>query len=427
LSRPEKLDLSALGMLLLGSLGILGFLTAAAGLAFTGLAAMLTGGLFGGQALPFFSLAWAALFFSFLLIPSLVNAFIQLLNLNRPLWGIPHHLRLATLLMLFFPALVISGDFLSLQSHLSWALLPPIQILATVIPIFWIFEIGRRGLSLNGRRRGWGLVSFNLLINQPLILVAELVLILFLGVLAVFWLAGRPDLVAELQRLAQRITDSGMDPTLLQRMLLPFLQQPLVILAILVVAAGLIPMLEELLKPLALWGLVNRPFDPVDGFVGGMLCGAAFALMETLGNLSNPVDLWAAVVVGRLGTALLHITTTGLVGWGLASALAESRYARLGAVYLISAGLHAMWNVFGLMIGIAPLIDGTGSSALMQLARRLGLIAPAAMAVLVVTLFLILVGSNHRLRKMARFDHPPAVSQPAGVLASSVPGTTDGQ
>ena len=229
MSRPEKLDLSALGMLLLGSLGILGFLTAAAGLAFTGLAAMLTGGLFGGQALPFFSLAWAALFFSFLLIPSLVNAFIQLLNLNRPLWGIPHHLRLATLLMLFFPALVISGDFLSLQSHLSWAWLPPIQILATVIPIFWIFEIGRRGLSLNGRRRGWGLVSFNLLINQPLILVAELVLILFLGVLAVFWLAGRPDLVVELQRLAQRITDSGMDPTLLQRMLLPFLQQPLVL------------------------------------------------------------------------------------------------------------------------------------------------------------------------------------------------------
>jgi len=29
----------------------------------------------------------------------------------------------------------------------------------------------------------------------------------------------------------------------------------------------------------------------------------------------------------------------------------------------------------------------------------LGLIAPAAMAVLVVTLFLILVGSNHRLKK----------------------------
>lgn len=406
--QDSKLDLPALGMLLLSGLGILAFLSAAAGLVLAGLVSMAAGGLLGGQSLPFFSLAWASLFFLLLLIPSLVNALIQLGVVRRPLWGIPHHLRLATLLLLFFPLLVLAGDFLSLQSQLAWALLPPLQILVTVIPVLWIFEVGRRGLSLSGARRGWGMVSFNLLVSQPFILAAELVLILFLGLLALLWLAGRPELVAELQRLAQRITDAGMDPALLQHILLPYLQQPLVILAILVVAAGLVPLLEELFKPLAVWGLVKRPLDPVDGFVGGMLCGATFTLVETLGNLANPVEMWAVVVVSRFGTALLHITASGLVGWGLASALSEGRYARLGAAYLVSAGLHAIWNVFGLLLGIAPLIEGTAPSAFVRLAQRLGMIAPAALAILMVVLFLILTGSNRRLRKTTPPGSPPA-------------------
>ncbi len=121
-----------------------------------------------------------------------------------------------------------------------------------------------------------GVCQFNLLINQPLILVAELVLILFLGVLAVFWLAGRPDLVAELQRLAQRITDSGwIPPCCSVCSCLSFSSRSSFLLFWF--SCRFDPMLEELLKPLALWGLVNRPFDPVDGFclryvMRGYLC-----------------------------------------------------------------------------------------------------------------------------------------------------------
>ncbi|NPV74775.1 MAG: PrsW family intramembrane metalloprotease [Anaerolineae bacterium] len=414
-----KFDLPAFLMLLLSGLGLLGILTAAAGLAFAGLFALLAGGALGDRALPILSLAWAAVFFCLLLLPSLINAFIRLLNLNRPTIGLPHRLRLASLFMLFFPALVVSGDYLSLQSDFSWLLLPPLQILVTVIPIWWIFEVGRRGLTMSERRRGWGLVSFNMLINQPLILVAEIGLFLILGALAALWLSGRPELFGELQRLAQRVADAGMDPAALQRMLLPFLQQPLVLLGILVMAAGLIPMLEELLKPLALWGLAGRGgFTPVDGFVGGMLCGATFALMETLGNLSNPLDLWAAVVVGRFGTALLHITTSGLVGWGLASALAEEKYARLGAGYLLAVGLHALWNVFGIMVGISPLIDGADAPAFVVLNQRLGMVAPLAMAALTATLFLILLGSNRRLRKASRPAGEDGVVEAVGPLGA---------
>jgi len=407
-----KFDWPAFLMLMLSGLGLLGILTSAAGLALAGLLALLAGGLFGDQALPLFSLAWTAGFFSLLLLPSLINAFIRLLKLNRPLIGLPHRLRLASLLMLFFPALVVLGSFAT-QSSFSWLLLPPLQVLAAVIPIWWIFEVGRRGLAVSSGRSGWGLVSFNLLLNQPFILVAEIVLFLVLGALAVLWLSSRPDLFSELQRLAQRITDAGMDPAVLQRILLPFLQQPLVLLGILVMVAGLIPMLEELLKPLALWGLARkRGFTPVDGFVGGMLCGATFALMETLGNLSSPVDLWAAVVVGRFGTALLHITTSGLVGWGLASALVEGKYTRLGAIYLLAVSLHALWNVFGVTIGLSPLINDASVSSFLALNQRLGIVAPVAIAILSAVLLLILLGSNRRLRQSPRL-----ISQDEAVTA----------
>lgn len=419
MAKTTKLDLSALGMLLVSGLGIFTLLTATAGLTFTGLLALAAGGVSGEQALPFFSLAWAALLFSVLLAPALANAVIRLLNIDRPLLGIPHNLRLASVMMLFFPALVVFGDFISLHTRLTWFFLPPVQILVTVIPIIWIVEVGGSGLQMSGRRREWNLVGFNLTINQPFILAVEMLLLIILGSLAFLWLAGRPELVSELQRLAQRIIDAGMDPALIQRLIAPYLQQPAVILGSLIVIAGIIPLLEELLKPLALWGLAGRSFTPVDGFIGGMLCGATFALMETLGNLTNPVELWGAVVVGRFGTALLHITTSGLVGWGLASALSEGRYMRLGAIYLVSVSLHSLWNVFGVTMGFAPLINGNATSGFIRLSERLGSIAPAAMVVLAILLSFILVGSNRRLRMMSALLPQPGAERPEAAEASA--------
>jgi len=83
----------------------------------------------------------------------------------------------------------------------------------------------------------------------------------------------------------------------------------------------LIPLLEELLKPLAIWILVWRKLTPVEGFVAGLICGSAFGLIESIGNLASISGSdWIIVVLGRTGTGLLHTVATGLVGWGLASA-----------------------------------------------------------------------------------------------------------
>jgi hypothetical protein len=40
----------------------------------------------------------------------------------------------------------------------------------------------------------------------------------------------------------------------------------------------------------------------------------------------------------------MHITTSGLLGWAIASAQLEKRYGRLALTYLGSVSIHGLWN-----------------------------------------------------------------------------------
>jgi hypothetical protein len=122
--------------------------------------------------------------------------------------------------------------------------------------------------------------------------------------------------------------------------------------------------------------------------------------MESLGNLANPLgDQWALVAVGRLGTGVLHITTSALVGWGMASAWRDRRYWHLSGAFLLAVFLHGCWNLFGILLGLAEFLDPALASNVVLL--RLGGIAPFAMGVLMITMVFILMGANRRLRAAA--------------------------
>jgi hypothetical protein len=87
-----------------------------------------------------------------------------------------------------------------------------------------------------------------------------------------------------------------------------------------------------------------------------MICGASFALYESLGSLvTTGVDSWAMVAIGRIGTGILHVTASGLVGWGMAKAWSERRYGTLAAAYLAAFAFHSMWNLSALMTGFREL------------------------------------------------------------------------
>jgi hypothetical protein len=40
----------------------------------------------------------------------------------------------------------------------------------------------------------------------------------------------------------------------------------------------------------------------------------------------------------------MHITASGILGWGIASARLKQRYGRLALAYLLAVSIHGIWN-----------------------------------------------------------------------------------
>lgn len=379
---------------LISGFGLLFFISIGCIMLLVGFISLFEGGLTSIEIVPFFSMAWTAGFFSILLFPSLLYAARSLSGKGEFTWRLKNPLRLSALGMILWLPVVLLGDLIIRETSFSWLLLPPIQILSVALPLFFLFELGRSKLTADGSQRSWGLVSFGLVITQPVVMVVEVILIGMAGVFMLLWVSTQPELMDELIRLGQRLMNTQMDPTFLERVMVSYFQRPKVIYAILAVGAGLVPIVEELLKPLAIWVFFGRRFSPSEGFVMGLAAGGTFALLESLGMLASSVDVsLVGVVIGRLGTGLLHITTTALVGWGLGIAWECGKYLKLGVTFFLAISLHGIWNLFGLLVGLAPYLPEQ------SLALRLGTIAPLALTVLAMTLLLIMIGSNRRLQR----------------------------
>ena len=112
---------------------------------------------------------------------------------------------------------------------------------------------------------------------------------------------------------------------------------PAVVASVFVYIAVLVPLIEEILKPIGVWLLAGRKLTPVDGFMAGVLSGAGYALFENL-FLSSSGEQWMSVVLARVGTGAVHMFTTSLVGWGLASAWGQGRYLRLALSFALAVG-----------------------------------------------------------------------------------------
>jgi hypothetical protein len=106
-----------------------------------------------------------------------------------------------------------------------------------------------------------------------------------------------------------------------------------------------------------------------------------------------------------MGTAVMHITTAAIMGWGLASVWRSRRYLRLAPVYLGVVFIHGLWNGLAILTSLASLQvqqAGPASSVLNGAAAMILLL-------LVVVLLLALIGGNRRLARKA--DGTP-VSKP---------------
>ena len=253
--------------------------------------------------------------------------------------------------------LVIGAGYLVVTYMRDWAwlLLPPIHILAVGLPVLWLVTIAVKNLPMGSSQRVSGLLGSGLTLGPAFSLVLEMAVLVLLVIGAGIIVAGQENIARELITIGSRLETARTE-----RDMLTFRyaqkKEVAVIFTALAYIAGLVPLIEELVKPVGVWLLAGRRQTPAAGFTAGVLSGAAFALFENFA-LTQSIDEWPLITITRIGTAIVHITTTGMMGWALASAWQQRKYVRLSLVYLGAVLFHGLWNATAILDGVAPLFQ----------------------------------------------------------------------
>lgn len=305
--------------------------------------------------------------------------------------------------LVVFAVTIGAGIALTEIKWLTWIFLPVLTLLVIVPPIWLLFGIGTKGIELGPRWRFFSALGLGVTVAPLIMIVLEMVILLFIILIGVVVIAlNYPSLFQELARLGEILQRQTNQDAMLD-LVAPYLGKPIVIASIIGYIAVLVPLIEEFFKPLAVWIFATRIESPAQGFALGMLCGGAFALVESLNASGDGSTAWPVIVSIRAGTSLLHMTTSGLVGWGIASAFREKKIKRLVGGYLSAVTLHGIWNACAVGTGISTIGNLIGKP------EWLFSIMPAAlcgMSVLGIGMLAVLLASNRRL------NNPP-VSLPA--------------
>lgn len=241
----------------------------------------------------------------------------------------------------WLPAIVLAGVLSGLLEY-GWALAAPLFLLGVALPVAGLAWVAAGGLP-SSRRRLWGVFGVSMTGSTLLAILVEYLVFGAAALVVGIVLLANPEWQAVLENLKDQVTAAG-DIQAILIITAPYLTNPLVFTAVLVFAAVIGPLIEEALKPLAVWVLGRRLRSPAEGFALGALCGAGFALLEGLLAASGSPEMLGFGLAGRAAGSLMHITASGLVGWGIASAFLERRYARLAGAYLLASAMHGLWN-----------------------------------------------------------------------------------
>jgi hypothetical protein len=229
-------------------------------------------------------------------------------------------------------------------------------------------------------------------------LLVEFIMIMGVGILGFSYLARDPVVAQEIAQLTENfLADPNQPPDALFEFFEPYLAQPITIYIGISVAAVLVPLIEEFIKPIGVWLLLGRKPTPAQGFAAGVLSGAGFALFENFTLSASSGDEWALVVLARMGTSVIHIVLTGLTGWALATAWREGRYIRLGLTFLVSVTIHALWNGLVVLTIIPELLPV--DAAYPEVLKNIAIASPIGFTFLLLGTFGLLLGCNAALRR----------------------------
>jgi hypothetical protein len=287
---------------------------------------------------------------------------------------------------------------------LGWIVLPILTLLVIALPLWLLFGIGTNGIELGPRWRVFSMIGLSMTVGPLVMIILELALLAGIIIAGLIMIAiQQPLLFQEIIRIGKTLEHETNSDVILN-LVTPYLTNPLVIATIFGYIAVLVPLIEELLKPLAVWIFATKIESPAQGFAMGILSGAAFALIESLNASGDGTAGWPVIVSVRAGTSLLHMTASGLVGWGIASAFREKRILRFFAAYFTAVIIHGIWNACTIGVGISSIGETIGKP------EWLSNFIPAllcGMTVLGVGMLAVLIASNRKLRSV-----PASLSAP---------------
>ena len=300
---------------------------------------------------PLKSFMWVNGLIGLVAVPSLVLSIRRLSGKPAP-QRLRQGLLVASLALLLVPLLVLLEEKI-IRVTLPAGLLALINLLVVGLPLWWLVELGSHRLKTGSRQRGWGLTTLSLFVSMPVIMTVELLFLLVVIVFGSVWITRQPGFIDIVNQLQNRLLVNPLEVQGLVSLLEPLLNRPEVGLTVLLAICLFLPLIEEFLKPLGLWFLSRHNLTPAEGFTAGLVCGAAFALLES--SLALTVasgEGWLTTAAGRLGTGLLHTFTAGLNGWALVSTWKEGKFLRQAAVFILTVLLHGTWNLFALLAGL---------------------------------------------------------------------------
>lgn len=289
---------------------------------------------------------------------------------------------------------ILIGYWIGDNNSINWFLLPLLTLPAIILPLFILLGMAIRGIPLGARWRTWNIFGIAMTLVPFILIMLEIVVMVGILFFLILFLASQPDFAVEAERLTQQMYALGPESDEAVQLILPYITSPGVIAVALFFFSIVVPMLEEIFKPLGVWLFAKNLSSPSQGFALGALSGAAYALIETMGVSAQTTE-WASLLVSRVGTGLLHITTSGLMGAAIVYAIRERQYLRLLGSYILAVSLHGLWNTLAILYSFSIVSETFGQQTSFA---RMGMPFMIGMVVLGVILFMILILTNKQMK-----------------------------
>lgn len=333
---------------------------------------------------------------------------------GRPLPQIvlpPVKFRSFLILFIIWIVTIIIASLADALFELGWLLSAPAFLVAISLPVVVLSWIGAGGLARGTRHRFWAAFGLGMAGSTGLALFFEYLLVGMVVLLVAVIALIRPELRSFLQDIQNQVTSAGSMEEILT-LLAPYLTNPWIFLVILFFAAVLTPIIEEAVKPLAVWVLGRSLRSPAEGFALGALGGAGFALLEGLLSSNNMMGMLYFGLPARAASTLMHITLSAMLGWGITSALLEKRKSRLIFTYLLCVSLHGLWNASALLavygsLRVSILGFNLDSISILSMMAGVGMILLVFIAIAI-----LLPSLNYKLRTSQSDIIAPLASQP---------------